>query len=149
MGRGIIILLATVPLGFVLWLLWRRTRLPADEERRPAATGSSADKSTATVEIEHTHACPAEVQPRDEKEEESGRDIEGPEREEPTLPPAAAATQSESTESDGSGKREGAEPVADSETQEHEELSSAKSAPGPLQACIETSLEYNEPTVDI
>ena len=151
MGRGIIILVLAVPLGFVFWLLWRRMRLRADgyrSKRRAVASKSLTDKSDATLQTEPAPPIPAELKPPDEKEQESVKDIEVSETEQPVAGPAGSSTESESAESDVSGETVSVEPIADRQTQAGEEVSSENSTAGPLAVCVETSPECNAPTVE-
>src|SRR5580692_10557825 len=143
-SMAIVVLISVALLASLFWLIWRRRKLRAEEkylDRPPVAGESTVEKSTGTLEIERATARAAAGDPRG-GEEESGKDLELPEKGRPSE--AAAAAEAQNTESHLFGKTDSAEPMADSQTETHEELSSASSALGPLLASVETSLEQDE-----
>lgn len=145
-SMAIVVLISVALLASLFWLIWRRRRLRAEEnylDRPPVAGGSTVEKSTGTLEIELATAGPAAGDPRG-REEQSGKDLELPENGRPSEAPAAAAAEAQNPESYLFGKTDGAEPMADSQTETHEELSSASSASGPSLASAETSLQHDE-----
>jgi hypothetical protein len=145
-SMAIVVLISVALLASLFWLIWRRSGLRAEEkylDRPPVAGESTVEKSTGTLEIERATARAAAGDPRG-GEEESGKDLELPEKGRPSDAPAAAAAEPQNTESHLFGKTDSAEPVADSQTETHEELSAASSAPGPLLASVETLLEHDE-----
>lgn len=140
----IVVLISVALLASLLWLIWRRRWLRAEDkylDRPPVAGESTAEKSTSTLEIERATGRAAAGDPRG-GEGESGKDLELAEKGSSSEAPAAAEAQN--TESHLFGKTDSAEAMADSQTETHEELSSASSAPGPLLASVETSLEHDE-----
>jgi hypothetical protein len=145
-SMAIVVLISVALLASLFWLIWRRRRLRAEEkywERSPVAGESTVAKSTGTLEIERATALAAAGDPRG-GEEESGKDLELPEKGHPSQAPAAAAAEVQNTESHLFGKTDSAVPMADSQTETHEELSSASSAPGHLLSSVETSMEHDE-----
>src|SRR5258708_30605601 len=121
---AIAVLVSVALLASLFWLIWRRGRPGAEEKylaRAPASSGNPVEESADTLEIERTPATPAAVQSR-VNEEQSRNDLELPEKGRPPDAPAAAAAESQSTESHLFGKTDVAEDIAESQNEAHEEL---------------------------
>ena len=100
------------------------------------------EKSTGTLEIERATARPAAGEPLG-GEEESGKDLRTCPETGVSEASAAAAPESQSTESHLLDKTDGAEAITGSQAEAEEGLSPASSGPGPLLRFAETSLQHD------
>ena len=150
--KALVIVLIAVPLGFLTWLFWRRSKVDADNERpddRPAAGVVVADEIDAAI-LEQLPERPPNDEFLDERDKESANDIEArPEIEQPEVLQTNARPQSQIAESTFSSEVVAAETISSGAIDPTEELPQTTSAAVSQPLTIEISPRHEQPTEKI